>query len=143
MSIRLRRLAGLTAAMAPIAKASFSTPSSAQALRAWRLENWREIASALNSTGGTVKSPQKDSNNSPFSPMWPKPQIPKWAAVAGCPLPDGWESFFDYVERLGLNFDELVADLDVRIPDMANRRLAHELQKSCPNSYMRYRNHVV
>ena len=86
-----------------------------------------------------MKSPQKDSSNSPSSQVWPSPQIPKWAEDAGCPLPLAGESFYDYVERLGLNFDELVADLDTRVPDMANNRLANTLRKACPECFKKYR----
>ena len=71
--------------------------------------------------------------------MWPAPKIPDWAERAGCPLPLAGESLHDYVERLGLSFDELIADLDTRIPDTANRRLANELQRSCPECFSRYR----
>lgn len=74
--------------------------------------------------------------------MWPKPEIPGWAQDAGCPSPWPGESFYDYVTRLGIDFDVLVADLDSRIPDTANRRLAHTLEKGAPNCFIRYRNIV-
>lgn len=74
--------------------------------------------------------------------MWPKPEIPRWAIEAGCPQPHSQETFYDYVERLGLNFDEMVADIDSRIPDTANRRLARALEKGAPECFDRYRNQL-
>jgi hypothetical protein len=70
--------------------------------------------------------------------MWPKPEIPEWAEAAGCPLPLAGESFYDYVCRLGLDFDEVVADLDVRCPDMANQRLAAHLKHGAPDCFNAY-----
>lgn len=77
--------------------------------------------------------------------MWPRPEIPEWARKAGCPQPQEGESFYDYVDRLGINFDEMVADLDARVPDMANQRLANALRlgaPSCYEGYKQFRNRV-
>jgi hypothetical protein len=70
--------------------------------------------------------------------MWPAPEIPRWAAESGCPLPLAGESFYEYVTRLGLDFDELVVDLDSRVPEMANQRLAAHLKHGAPTCFYRY-----
>jgi tRNA(His) 5'-end guanylyltransferase len=70
--------------------------------------------------------------------MWPSPEIPRWAKESGCPLPLVEESFYTYVNRLGLDFDEVVADLDSRCLDLANQRLAEHLKRGAPNCFRNY-----
>lgn len=71
-------------------------------------------------------------------PKFPPPEIPEWASATGCPLPKRGESFRTYVERLGLDFDDLTIELCERTADLANLRLASELRKRNPESFQRY-----
>jgi hypothetical protein len=71
-------------------------------------------------------------------PKFPPPELPQWAAEAGCPAPKRGESFRSYVERLGLDFDDLVFGLDARTAELANLRLSSELHRRNPDSFARY-----
>lgn len=71
-------------------------------------------------------------------PEFPPPEIPGWAVEAGCPQPKRGESFQAYVERLGLDFDDLTIDLCEQTAGIANIRLASELRRRNPWSFERY-----
>lgn len=71
-------------------------------------------------------------------PEFPPPEIPEWAIEAGCPAPERGESFQHYVERLGLDFEDLTIDLCERTVEIANVRLVSELRRRNPLSFERY-----
>lgn len=71
-------------------------------------------------------------------PKFPPPEIPEWASASGCPSPKPGESFRSYVERLGLDFDDLTIELCEQTAIMANVRLASELRRRTPESFKRY-----
>jgi hypothetical protein len=70
--------------------------------------------------------------------QWPPPEIPQWAREDGCPSPKEGESFRSYVERLGLDFDDLTIELDQQTADLANLRLAYALRSRNPESFARH-----
>lgn len=66
------------------------------------------------------------------------PDPPAWALSAGLPAPRGGENFVVYVERLGLEPDDLLDGLDDRTAPLANIRLASRLLEAMPGAFNRY-----
>ena len=68
-----------------------------------------------------------------------EPKPPQWALAAGLPEPHTGEDFCAYVERLGIDCDELIVELTERTLPLANSRLAAKLTLECPEAWSRYK----
>lgn len=68
----------------------------------------------------------------------PDPEIPVWAREAGCPPPRKGETFRSYVKRLGLDFEELILELNGSTAEIANLRLAAALRSAHPQAFDDY-----
>lgn len=65
-------------------------------------------------------------------------RLPDWAIWAGCPVPHEGELFDDYVRRLGLDPEPMLAGLNERTESLANDRLASVLMRQCPYAFSDY-----
>lgn len=64
--------------------------------------------------------------------------LPDWAIWAGCPEPQEGELFDDYVRRLGLDPEPMLAGLDERTESLATYRLWSALMRQCPSAFADY-----
>jgi len=65
-------------------------------------------------------------------------QLPEWAIQAGCPQPHSGELFDDYVRRLGLDPEPMLAGLTERTESLATYRLWSALMRKCPAAFAEY-----
>jgi len=68
-----------------------------------------------------------------------RPNPPQWALDAGLPAPRDGETYCAYVERLGLDCDELMVELTERTLPLANSRLAAAIARACPDTFDAYK----
>ena len=64
-----------------------------------------------------------------------EPHVPEWAIDGGCPPPETGETYRAYVERIGLDFHQLTADLTRRTAPVAHTRLMHALADKYPEAW--------
>jgi hypothetical protein len=67
-----------------------------------------------------------------------RPEPPLWAVYAGLPEPRDDEDYIEYLNRIGLDPVELLADLTDQTACLANIRLESKLMRSMPRAYRRY-----
>lgn len=70
------------------------------------------------------------------------PRVPEWALWSGLPAPEQDENFVEYVSRMGLDPDPLLAGLSENSLSIANMRLATELMRQLPRHYEIWTEHV-
>ena len=68
----------------------------------------------------------------------PLPLLPEWAKWSGLPEPGPQEGFCEYVRRLGLDPEPLLAGLNEGTYGLLNTRLAAALMRHAPDAHRRY-----
>ena len=68
-------------------------------------------------------------------------RAPRWAVAEGMPEPEPDESFETYWHRMGVPHGVVsmaLANLDPRVEDVANDRMADYVRRVCPNTFTKH-----